>query len=384
MTDRALEETILLNFTIQHAGIRKLSFLLPATMADSRISVEKLRQKTVEPVEQGSRLAGAGDDRIAGRGDGPASRVGRKRPAADARLARRADPDGAKPAAPNRRYAVIENAGRDEVVVEPDNAARRWSRLSNRQKEWATLRDILGREMTMAYLVATDAREPRLAFHTESHAAVTTVKARIGLAETTLVVDDNGAYRGQLILRMDNATEQFLEIRLPEGARLWTARVAGDAVKPTNVPGAASPASVRIPIIKTARGDLYYDVVLKYGGKMPALGAIGTVEFPLIRCRNITPDLSQVRLYVPADNQWFDFGGTMRRVGEEADLQAGYIKFQTKQTGQIVEALRQGDKWTKIRAETSLKAQQRQMEEYQSSHSNRTNPIGFAVRTGLE
>ena len=50
VTDRALEETILLNFTIQHAGIRKLSFLLPATMADSRISVEKLRQKTVEPV----------------------------------------------------------------------------------------------------------------------------------------------------------------------------------------------------------------------------------------------------------------------------------------------------------------------------------------------
>ena len=212
--------------------------------------------------------------------------------------------------------------------------------LSNRQKEWATLRDILGREMTMAYLVAADAREPRLAFHTESHAAVTTVKARIGLAETTLVVDDNGAYRGQLILRMDNATEQFLEIQLPDDARLWTARVAGDAVKPTNVPGAASPGSVRIPIIKTARGDLYYDVVLKYGGKMPAFGAIGSAEFPLIRCRNITPDLSQVRLYVPADNQWFDFGGTMRRVGEEADLQAGYLKFQTKQTGQIVEALR--------------------------------------------
>ncbi len=371
MTDRALEETILLNFTIQHAGIRKLSFLLPATMADSRISVEKLRQKTVEPVskEAGSpvrvtielqdeemgllhvlvendRLLTPGSHdvpipMIAKRGTVPLFRTG-------------------------RRYVVIENAGRDEVVVEPDNT-REMEPLSNRQKEWATLRDILGREMTMAYLVATDAREPRLAFHTESHAAVATVKARIGLAETTLVVDDNGAYRGQLILRMDNATEQFLEIRLPEDARLWTARVAGDAVKPTNVPGAASPRNVRIPIIKTARGDLYYDVVLKYGGKMPAFGAIGSVEFPLIRCRNITPDLSQVRLYVPTDNQWFDFGGTMRRVGEEADLQAGYVKFQTKQTEQIVEALQRGDKWTKIRAKTSLQAQQWQMQEYQSS-----------------
>ena len=402
VTDRALEETILLNFTIQHAGIRKLSFLLPATMADSRISVEKLRQKTVEPVgkeagspvrvtielqdeEMGLLHVLVENDRLLtpGSHDVPIPMIETGQAASEKGDSPHLSEAPSEPLRQmgtvpffrtGRRYAVIENAGRDEVVVEPDNT-REVEPLSNRQKEWATLRDILGREMTMAYLVATDARQPRLAFHTESHAAVATVKARIGLAETSLVVDDNGAYRGQLILRMDNATEQFLEIRLPEDARLWTARVAGDAVKPTNVPGAASPRNVRIPIIKTARGDLYYDVVLKYGGKMPAFGAIGSVEFPLIRCRNITPDLSQVRLYVPADNQWFDFGGTMRRVDEEANLQAGYVKFQTKQTEQIVEALQRGDKWTKIRAETSLKAQQWQMQEYQSSLApERSNP----------
>ena len=53
--------------------------------------------------------------------------------------------------------------------------------LSSRQKEWEMLAAILGREMTMAYLAPTDARQPRLAFHTEAHAAVATVKARIGL-----------------------------------------------------------------------------------------------------------------------------------------------------------------------------------------------------------
>ncbi len=266
-----------------------------------------------------------------------------------------------------RRYAVIENAGRDEVAVESNNL-REMEPLGNRQKEWTALRGILGREPTMAYLVVTDAREPRLAFHTESHATVTTVKAHIGLSETTLMVDDNGAYRGQVVLRMDNATEQFLEIRLPEGARLWTARVAGEAVKPTDLPGATSLRDVRIPLIKTACGDLYYEVVLKYGGKMPALGTVGSVEFPLVRCMNITPDLSQVRLFVPADNQWFDFGGTMR-VAEEADLRADYLKFQTKQAEQNLEALRRGDKWTKICAETSLKAQQGVVQEYRSSIS---------------
>ena len=50
VTDRAIEETILLDFTIRNAGVRELSFLLPAEMAGSRISVPMLRQKTVEPV----------------------------------------------------------------------------------------------------------------------------------------------------------------------------------------------------------------------------------------------------------------------------------------------------------------------------------------------
>ena len=52
VTDRAIEETILLDFTIQNAGIRQLSFLLPGWMAGSRISVPMLRQKTVEPVSK--------------------------------------------------------------------------------------------------------------------------------------------------------------------------------------------------------------------------------------------------------------------------------------------------------------------------------------------
>ena len=56
------------------------------------------------------------------------------------------------------------------------------------------LKTLLGREMTLAYLVETDARQPRLSFHTEQRAAVETVGARIGLAETTLVLDADGAY----------------------------------------------------------------------------------------------------------------------------------------------------------------------------------------------
>ncbi len=365
VTDRALEETILLDFTIKNAGLRELSFLLPQGMAGSRISVPMLRQKTVEAV---SKEAGAPlrvrielqDEvmdqlRILVENDQLLTPGSHEVPIPMVELGRT-----------NRRYVALESAGRDPVKVE-DEKLRELDALGRQQREWEMLKGVLGREMTLAYLVAPDARQPRLSFHTETHAAVETVGARIGLAETTLALDANGAYRAQQVLRLDNTTEQFLEIRLPEGAALWTARVAGEPVKPTRLPVATDLRRVRIPLIKTAPGDLSYDVVLKYGGQMPALGTLGNVTFPLVHCENIRPDLSQVRLYVPEKYRWFDFGGTMRLVTEEVDLQAGYLKFQTKQTEQIMATLQQGDKWAKIRAATNLKIQQGLMSRYRSS-----------------
>ncbi|MGA2030905.1 MAG: hypothetical protein ABSG68_01505, partial [Thermoguttaceae bacterium] len=58
VTDRAVEETIVLTYTIHRAGIRAVSFLLPASMADARISVPMLRQKTIEPVADTGKASG--------------------------------------------------------------------------------------------------------------------------------------------------------------------------------------------------------------------------------------------------------------------------------------------------------------------------------------
>ena len=93
VTDRAIETTILLDFSIRTAGVREISFLLPGDMADSRIHVPMLRQKTVEPLakDPGGPVRA---DRAARRRDGPASHPDRKRSAVDARLARRADSNG--------------------------------------------------------------------------------------------------------------------------------------------------------------------------------------------------------------------------------------------------------------------------------------------------
>jgi hypothetical protein len=351
ITDRAVEETVLLNFTIEQAGIRRVEFLLPAWMKDSRISVPMLRQKTVEPVadKPGAPLRvrlELQDEvmdqlRVLVVNDRLLTAQLQTAPIPVVRTGRT-----------DRQFVALESAGRDEVVVEK---AEGLEVLTRQQREWGKLTSILGTNITQAYLVSAGATEPRLVFKTHERAAVETSGARIGLAETNLVFDSSGAYRAEQTYRLDNTTEQFLELQLPAGADLWTARVAGQPVKPTQVPGGKQPGRARIPLVKTAPGDLDYPVVLKYGGKLAALGSLNSVDFPLIHTVNINVELSQVRLYLPETHQWYDFDGTLGRVADEQDLRAGYYSYQTKQTERLLKTMQSGDQFAQVRAANSLK-----------------------------
>ncbi|MFH1921663.1 MAG: hypothetical protein ABIP48_17500, partial [Planctomycetota bacterium] len=347
VTDRALEETLLLNFTIEQAGIRELEFLLPRWMAQSRIQVPMLRQKTIEPADEKDesplrvRLElqddVMGQLRVLVENDRVLTAEAHTVPIPVVRTGRTL-----------RQAVALQSAGRDEVVVDHGQLAG-LEPIRRGQSGWESLQDVLG-GITEAYQVVLGAEAPRLVFQTKKREALQTTGARIGLAETNLVLDPTGAYRAEQIYRLDNTTEQFLVIELPEGARLWTALVAGRPAKPTEVPGAKNARQVRIPLVKTAPGDLDYAVVLKYGGKLPEMGgkmpAPGTLggaqvplRFPLVETVNIKVQLSQVRLHLPETYRWFDFGGTMGLVDEEEELTAGFISYQTKQAERLVETM---------------------------------------------
>jgi hypothetical protein len=196
-----------------------------------------------------------------------------------------------------------------------------------------------------------------LLFHTVPHKEVEVAGARIGLAETVLMIDASGAYRAAVCFHMDNSTEQYLKVDLPAGAELWTATVAGEPVKPAADPEAAEGHCVWVPLVKTAPGEPDYAVVLKYGGKLEPLGRASSVSFPLIRTRPGTINIEQslVRLRLPETYRWFDFGGTMRRVEDQADVTAGKVSYQTKQVQRLLEASRQSDPFARARAVNNLK-----------------------------
>jgi hypothetical protein len=365
VTDRAVEETILVDWTVRGAGIREVSLVLPAWMKDARISVPLLRQKTITPVKADDpnsplrvRLELQDEvmdqlrvlvenDRLLSEGvlDAPIPLVETGRT--------------------DRRYVALESAGRDEVVVEKQDGLEP---LSRQQKEWEAVSGMLRGGMTQAFIVSAGAEQPRLAFRTKQRAAIETAGARIGLAQTVLVLDSSGAYRAEQVYRLDNRTEQFLEIQMPEGAALWTAVVAGEPVKPTLMDDAGQAGRVRIPLVKTAEGDLDYAVVLKYGGTLGSLENLRLgVRFPIIRAVNINAELSQVELHLPETHVWFDFRGTMSRATQAGTFEAGILGYQAKLADRLVQTLRSDNPFAQTRAKSNLANIGQSIRQFQSS-----------------
>ncbi|MCH8147708.1 MAG: hypothetical protein IH987_06885, partial [Planctomycetes bacterium] len=375
VTTTAVEETILLDFGIARAGIRRIEFLLPGWMKDAHISLPMLREKTVEPVsdepDAAVRVSLLLQDDIMGR-----LRVLVENDRLLTTLVQRAPVPIVETGRVERQFVTLENAGRDEVLID---SLVGFETLSHQQKEWRTLTDLLGGSITQAYVA--NGQDPLLSYKTKERVVVETAGARIGLAETVLTADASGAYRAALSYHIDNRTEQFLEVELPKDVQLWSAIVAGEPVKPARTSGASLSADaslsagainfrrVRIPLIRTAAGDLDYVVLLKYGGRMPPPGGLRRVEFPLIRTINVPVELSQVRLYLPETQRWSNFSGTMRRADGEGDLAAGIVRYQTRLAERLVRTMRSDSPFAQVRAATNLGILKSQTIRYRQSAS---------------
>jgi hypothetical protein len=369
VTDIAVEETIILDLTIRDAGIRELAFVLPAWLETARINAPMLRQKTIEDAGTGlKRFRLELQDDVTGQ-----YRILIEN---DRALLTGKEGESEVQTAPipvletgrtDQRFVTLENASRDEVVAVDQVEL---SPLNRQQAEWRKLAAILGENLTTAYIVPAEAKSPRLTFQTKQRKTVETAGASIGLGETVLVVDAHGAYRGQQTYHVNNTIEQFLEIQLPPGAQLWTATVAVQPVKPTEVPGGTSPDQLRIPLIKTAEGDLDYPVVLKYGGHLGRVKWWDQVAFPLMRTVNINVELSRVRLRLPETHQWGYFDGSMRRVLDAGEYEAQFFRYFTEQSKRLVQAWNTDNPYAKVRAYSNLKQLETTVQSYKQQHGD--------------
>lgn len=355
VTDRAIEETILIEANIANAGISEFIFRLPAYMRNSRINAPMLRRVSFTTVPDD-------DASVQVRVELQSEIMGQFRVVVEHdRGLNEATQSAPVPVietgTTDRRIITLENAGRDELVT---NQTVGVERVERSQLPQQFSRDLLVSKSSEAYIVLDGPVTPELTYDMKARESITTAGARIGLAQAIVVVDEAGTYRATQEFRVENRTEPFLEIELPEGAELWTVTVAGETVKPAK--SASTPQTplerIRVPLVKTAEGDLDYGVVVKYGGQLSRPSWLKRIELPLIRTININVELSQVRLRLPESYRWFNFDGTLGQVESDGDLKAGWLAFRTRQLSDLAQLLSVSSATTgysKVRASSNLK-----------------------------
>jgi hypothetical protein len=348
VTDRAIEETTLLYFEVYKAAVQEFRFRLPKRLAEARITVPHLRQKTVTPVADRDAVSVVLElqDQVTGE-----VRVLIEHDRLLTEQEQEITLPEVESGRTDRQYLAVESAGRDEVLVEAGDG---FDVLTAQQQEWGLISGLFQGGSTQAYMARSGIAAPRATFRTKPRLAVETAGARIGLASTLMLLDDSGSYRAAQTYHVDNRTEQFLELQMPAGAALWAVRVGDDLAKPIQ-PDPAAPWRVQVPLVKTAAGDLDYSVVLKYAGRLRLPGPLRPVDLPFVRTLNINVEQSQVELWLPTTRQWFGFDGTLRRVRQGGEFEAGYLAYQNKLAKRLLETLQFGSAFEKARAASNLR-----------------------------
>ena len=331
----AIEETVLLDFDIQQAGIRQVQFELPISMQNARINAKLVSETIIDRVTDNPDVVrvtlNLQDEvidsfRVVVENDRELSSDRQNVPVPRVLTGDTQD-----------RFATLQNAGRDEISVLPGKG---FQTLNRQLKQFAQLKQKLnGGEVTMAYVAADESKTPVLQYETKQRDVFDTVAASIEFSKTTMVVDSSGAYRALQNFQVNNRSEQYLEIELPEGAQLLTVLVEGEPVKPVAWPAAGNDRRLRIPLVKTQLGDLDYPVQLKYAGQLGTLANFKEIEFPVIETLNINVQLSQLHLRLPSSHRWMNFGGTMTKVDDQGKLKESYLSYKRRQIQQLTEQI---------------------------------------------
>ncbi len=145
------------------------------------------------------------------------------------------------------------------------------------------------------------------------------VDAIVDLLALTTVLDARGQARYRAKLTLQNRTRQFLRVRVPDGLKLWSATVAGQAVKPVTDP-AAGAGLVLVPLVKTSPGGLPYEVSLYLAGAASEpLGLISRLEPPAIGIEGMPVERTTWSLRLPKGYRYFRPGGNVSPVVSELE-----------------------------------------------------------------
>ena len=160
-------------------------------------------------------------------------------------------------AAGRRAIVAVQNMSRHDVNVK-DSTNLSDLAVSEQQK-------LMPREMreSLQYVLQSFDDNWLLNLEVKPAKTATRIQAVVDLLALTTVIDRSGRCRYEAKVALQNRSEQFLIVEMPQGLRLWSAKVASEPVKPA-VAANALEGQVLIPLVKTSPGGLPYEVYLYF------------------------------------------------------------------------------------------------------------------------
>ncbi|MBK6881063.1 MAG: hypothetical protein IPN65_07145 [Elusimicrobia bacterium] len=159
----------------------------------------------------------------------------------------------------------------------------------------------------------------RLGLDIQRHEEIAVVSSVIDTANAVTLLLKDGKCVTHLTLSVKNTAKQFLEVRLPAGAEVWSAFVEGRPVKPSKAANGAT----LIPLNRSrieGQNLAAFDVEVMYFRNAGAGGPGGRQALTL---PNVDLKISQLvwSVYLPTERDYVYFGGTV-----DKEVQAGGLK----------------------------------------------------------
>jgi hypothetical protein len=148
------------------------------------------------------------------------------------------------------------------------------------------------------------------------------LQALVDNVRLTTVIADDGQMMTEMALGIRNNGLQHLEVELPPGAKVWSAFVAGQPVRPR-----ARAGKLMLPLERSGADEAPVSVALTYVGAEKFPRSKGTVQL-------ISPKLdaplknARWELYLPPDYDYTKFAGSMTREADAAPVAQVYSALQ--------------------------------------------------------
>ncbi len=189
-------------------------------------------------------------------------------------------------------------------------------------------------------------------------------EASVDWAEIKISISEEGKMLSKVTYHMQNRTEQYLELEMPDGSEIWSVFVADKPVRPAVIER-ENRTNTLIPLVKTSSADLAFDVEIVYEHRLPeGFGTSGREELLGPKVIKVPVIKTLLTVHLPENHRFFLFGGNVDEIISEVSL-VEKVESLVREQVQLLRSYESSQKisFSRKKAQSNLKKLDKKIEE---------------------